>query len=61
VPKITDTFLEVLDNPDSLDSKVKIWKRKVKKYVMEKRRRELLEDVKKYKKLSHDEISTERF
>ena len=38
-----------------------IWKRKVKKYVMEKQRRELLEDVKKYKKLSHEELSTERF
>ena len=37
------------------------WKKKVKSYVAELNKRELLEDSKKYKKISYDEIKQETF
>ena len=38
-----------------------MWKRRVNKYIKEKQRRELLNDVKNYKKLNHQEMSKETF
>ena len=38
-----------------------IWKSRVKKYIHDKQRKELLEDIKRYKKLNHEELSKDRF
>ena len=38
-----------------------IWKRKIKKYIYDKQRKELLEDMSKYKKLNVEKLSNEPF
>ena len=38
-----------------------VWKRKIKKYIYDKQRNELLEDMRSYKKLNVEELSKEPF
>ena len=37
------------------------WKKKIKSYVVDLNKKQLLEDCKKYKKLNHEEMETEEF
>ena len=60
-------FKEVKDDldkigVDDLKSVSKnVWKKRVKEYVNDKQRSELLDDMKRYKKLDQDELANEKF
>ena len=59
--KEVEPHLRDIGVSDLADISKGIWKRRVMKYVREKQRRELLEEVKNYKKLKHEELCKEKF
>ena len=56
-----EDFLIQLGNPDVMQYSKARWRNKIKKFIKEKNRNDLLLDMKSYKKLSHEDSKNEIF
>ena len=53
--------LEKMGNINPREVSKMVWKRKTKQYIEEKNRKDLLQEIRNYKKLDHDELAEEKF
>ena len=53
--------LQKMGNVNPKDVSKTVWKKKTKQYIEEKNRKDILQDIRNYKKLNHDELSAEKF
>ena len=53
--------LHKMGNVNPKDVSKTVWKKKTKQYIEEKNRKDILQDIRNYKKLNHDELSAEKF
>ena len=53
--------IQILGNPNPKNVLKGIWKRKIDSYITEKNKNDVLNDIRKYKKLDFEELSKEKF